>query len=153
MSQPTSVRILIAPVFLFFLLSLSACGDVKVNQKRVAAAVAYSVGDTLEVSGILIDTRCFAANSSNAGMNHADPVPTSQTGPTCAKYCALQGFPVGLLEFNENATTWMLLSNSQLLSDYMGRTVRIRAVVRSQGVLIPERVEAKVFEDKWTYVL
>lgn len=137
------------------LLFLSACSsrpDVE-DSVPLSEAISYARGDTINVSGLLVDTRCFAANRQNIGMDHPDPVPTSQTGAACARYCALQGFPVGVATGGADGPVWILLSSPQVLADYMEQTVRVRGVVRSDGVLIPERVEMQTADGGWTFVL
>lgn len=135
------------------LLMLSACSESESQYPAVGLQLDIVPGDTISVVGILIDTSCYSSNHANMGMDHPDPIPTSQSGPACARYCALQGMPVGLLTDGKDSPAWMLLSNPQVLSDYMGNTVRVRGVVRSQGVLTPERVEMKTADGGWTFVL
>lgn len=137
----------------FAIMMLSACGETQVESAELDAPV-YAAGDTVSVSGILIDTRCLAANWSNIGMDHEDPVPTSHTGEACARFCAREGFPVGLATgTKKDSPVWMLLSTPPLLSDYMAQTVRIRGVVRSEGIITPLRVEAKRPDGGWTFVI
>ena len=137
------------------LLFLSACSskpDVGDSASAREAGL-YAQGDTISVNGLLVDTRCFAANRQNLGMDHPDPVPTSQTGPACARYCALQGFPVGVAVDGPEGPVWILLSSPQVLADYMEQTVRVRGVVRSEGVLTPQRVEMQTTDGGWTFIL
>lgn len=137
------------------LLFLSACTsrpEIE-DSESLPEAISYARGDTINVIGLLVDTRCFAANKKNIGMDHPDPVPTSQTGAACARYCALQGFPVGVATGGADGPVWILLSSPQVLADYMEQTVRVRGVVRSEGVLIPERVEMRTTDGGWTFVL
>jgi hypothetical protein len=134
------------------LMMFSGCSE-RIEVEKIDEEI-YAVGDTVNVSGTLVDTRCLSSNWSNINMDHPDPVPTSQTGEACAIYCARQGFPVGLATGPEpDSTVWMLLSTPQLLSDYMAQTVRIRGVVRSEGILTPVRVEAKKPDGGWTFVI
>ncbi len=133
---------------------LSSCADGQSEGGSEAADPQYSVGDTVSVAGTLVDTRCLATNWSNMGMDHPDPVPTGHTGEACARFCAREGFPVGLATgTKEGSRVWMLLSTPPLLSDYMAQTVRIRGVVRSEGILTPLRVEAKRPDGGWTFVI
>jgi len=133
---------------------LASCGERQPDTVHEEDEIAYAVGDTVSVSGTLVDTRCLSVNRSNMGMDHPDPVPTSQTGAACARYCARQGFPVGLATGTaEDSPVWMLLSTPPLLSDYMAQTVRVRGVVRSEGILTPLRVEAKRPDGGWTFVI
>jgi hypothetical protein len=131
---------------------LGACNG-NSNSTKPVVDVSYVMGDTLDVTGILIETLCYSSNESNSGMNHPNPVPESQSGEKCAQYCARQGYPVGLLTGAPRMPVWMLLATPPLLGDYMERTVRIRGVFRSEGVLIPLRVEAEKSDGSWTFVL
>ncbi len=148
----TTRRLLKASPLLVWLAVMSGCQqDERPAVVREDARV-YAQGDTIQVAGILLDTRCFAANRQNYGMDHPHPVPTSQEGAACARYCALQGFPVGLATEGRDGPVWMLLSTPPVLADYMAQYVRIRGVVRSKGVLIPERIEMKS-GDEWKFVM
>jgi len=144
-------KVYLMPVLLGIVL-LSACGD-GANRSEVYEPVSYAVGDTVDVEGSLIDSQCFTMNKANSGMDHPHPVPTSQTGPACARYCAINGIPVAIALDSPNADVWMLLSNPQVLADYMGQHVKVRAIVRSRGVFIPERVEARLSDGSWTFVM
>ena len=87
-------KVYLMPVLLGIVL-LSACGD-GANRSEVYEPVSYAVGDTVDVEGSLIDSQCFTMNKANSGMDHPHPVPTSQTGPACARYCAINGIPVAI---------------------------------------------------------
>ncbi|GIV59486.1 hypothetical protein GQ464_006100 [Rhodocaloribacter litoris] len=113
----------------------------------------YQPGDSLEVVGLLVDTNCFAGDPQNIGPDHPSPVPEGQAGPGCARFCARMGFPVAVLTGGDpGGKVWILLTNGQVLADYMSRTVRARGRVRSDGVLVPERIELRT-GDGWTFIL
>jgi hypothetical protein len=153
MTKFLNLLLRIAPMLIWAVLLLSACGQKEdPGQNPEAEVTEYAAGDTVLVSGILLDTRCFAASKQNYGIDHPEPVPTSQEGPACARYCAMQGFPVGLATAGRNGPVWMLLSTPPVLADYMAQYVRISGVVRSKGVLTPERIEMKSGND-WIFVM
>lgn len=136
---------------------LAACGKnqaaTESPKDSTLAQPAYVQGDSLDVSGLLVDTNCFAHNHDNLHVDHPDPVPTSQTGPNCARYCAKLGFPVAVLtDGQKNGKVWVLVTVGQALADYMGQTVRARGVIRADGILIPERMEVKS-DEGWTFIL
>lgn len=134
----------------FGLFTLTAC--TRTDAPPVDTRV-YAPGDSLEIVGTLIDTNCFSRSRENAGMDHPQPIPEGQRGPACARFCAMQGFPVGVLVgAPENGRVWILMTNGMVLADYMAGTVRARGTVRSNGILTPERVELKT-EDGWTFIL
>lgn len=104
-------------------------------------------GDTTTISGTLIDTHCYADDPDNVGRHH-----DRQRGHVrdCAALCARQGLPAGVLA--DDGTVWVLVTAPAVLADYMAGTVRIRGEVRSDGVLIPHRVEVRR-GNEWTFVL
>ncbi len=110
----------------------------------------YRQGDSLRVSGVLIDTRCFALDKANLTDDHTRP---EGQVPGCAGACARQGFPVAILEGGKpDGYVWVLSFPPQVFADYMGRTVRVDGVFRSQGILIPHRVEMRS-GDGWTVIM
>jgi hypothetical protein len=46
----------------------------------------------------------------------------------------------------------VLVTVPQLFADYMAETVRVRGKVRSDGVVMPDRVEVRD-GDGWTFIL
>ncbi len=112
-----------------------------------AATYALVQGDTTVISGTLVDTHCYADDHENVGPDHDRP---EGHVPDCAALCARQGLPVGVLMDDE--TVWVLVTAPAVLADYMAGTVRVTGEVRSQGVLIPHRVEVQR-GDEWTFVL
>ena len=107
-------------------------------------------GDSLVVVGTLIDTRCFSLDRANL---RADHIRDGQQVKACAQACANLGFPVAVLENGDPANDpWVLITVSQALADYMAGTVRVTGIVRSAGVLIPERIELQV-GNEWTFIL
>ncbi len=136
-------------VVLFF--AASACSSE--DAPETTPEKTYAPGDSLEVVGLLVDTNCFSRDRANIGLDHPHPVPEGQMGPACARFCARQGFPVAILTGGDpDGKVWILLANGQVLADYMAGTVRARGLVRSDGILIPERIELKT-DDGWTFIL
>ncbi len=141
--------LLFALAVLLFAASACSSGDTpQATQEKT-----YAPGDSLEVVGLLVDTNCFSRDKANIGLDHPHPVPEGQRGPACARFCARQGFPVAVLtDGAPDGKVWILLANGQVLADYMAGTVRARGLVRSDGILIPERIELKT-DDGWTFIL
>ncbi len=134
------------PVVLL-LITLPACNRAEVDTR------VYNPGDSLEVVGTLIDTNCFSRSRENLGVDHPQPIPEGQKGPACARFCARQGFPVAVLAGGKaEGRVWILMTNGMVLADYMAQTVRARGVVRSDGILIPERIELET-DNGWTFIL
>ncbi len=71
----------------------------------------------------------------------------------CAVAYTEQGYPVAGLEQNVTfERAWILLTVPQIFTDYMGRTVRVKGTIRSEGVLLPVRVEVQDY-DSWTFIM
>ncbi|MEX0599719.1 MAG: hypothetical protein WD205_03680, partial [Rhodothermales bacterium] len=112
--------------------------------------MAAAPGDVIALTGTLIDTHCYADDHANAGLDHDRP---QGFVPDCAILCARSGFPVGLLlDDKRGPDVWILVTAPAVLADYMAQTVRVRGEVRSNGVLIPQRVELQQ-GDEWTFIL
>lgn len=110
----------------------------------------HKPGDRMVLTGVLIDTHCYADDHSHVGDDHDRP---QGHVPGCAGLCARQGFPVGVLvNGQEGEAVWILVSVPAVLADYMAETVRVTGEVRSEGVLIPLRIELKAGPE-WTYIL
>ena len=131
---------------------LFACGGEDVQEYKPGPSK-FTQGDTLTVSGILIDTHCYALDKSNTGHDHN--LPQSGFREDCAEYCALQGYPVGVLieQEGEEDYVWAIMTASQIFADYMTQTVRVEGTVRSDGVLDPLGVELKDGEDSWITIM
>jgi len=129
-----------------------ACGGEDVQEYK-AGPSKFVQGDTLTVSGILIDTHCYALDKNNVGHDHN--LPQSGFREDCAEYCALQGYPVGVLveEDGEEDYVWAIMTASQIFADYMTRTVRVVGTVRSDGVLDPLGVDLKEGEESWITIM
>jgi hypothetical protein len=133
---------------------LAGCGDPP-TPPPVSERVEYAAGDSVVFVGSLVGTRCYGVDETNVGPDHPNPVPTSQEGPGCAKYCLRQGFPAGLLvkEDSGEERVWMLLAIPPVLGDYVASTVRVTATVRSPGVLVPDRIEQGRADGGWSFIL
>ncbi|MGF1671696.1 MAG: hypothetical protein ACFCU6_14725, partial [Balneolaceae bacterium] len=81
--------------------------------------------------------------------------PQSGFREDCAEYCALQGYPVGVLiqEEGEEDYVWSIMTASQIFADYMTQIARVRGTVRSDGVLDPLDVELKDGPDSWITIM
>lgn len=135
------------------LFAVVACSNDGQIEEYVAPESEFVKGDTLVVSGILIDTHCYALDKENIGHDHN--LPQSGFREDCAEYCALQGYPVGVLIQDEGKEdyVWAIMTASQIFADYMTETARIRGTVRSDGVLDPLDVELKDGPDSWITIM
>ena len=125
-----------------------AAGCQQPRPERVA--IEYARGDSLEVSGTLIDSRCFNLDPANVGVDHIRPEGFVKA---CAQACANMGFPAAVLKNGDpDDDVWVLIAVPAILADYMAETVRVRGVVRSAGILIPERVEIRD-GDEWLTIM
>ena len=141
-------RVLLSVVFV---LGLGACTQ-KASEPEPAAQTIYAPGDSIQVAGRLVDTRCFHLDK-EANIHNDHTRPEGQV-PACAQACARQGIPVALLEDGDlQGRVWILGGYpSQLYAEYMAGTVRVEGEVRSQGVILPSKVEYKN-GDTWTRIL
>jgi len=132
---------------------VAGCGDGEEIKEYVAPESKFVKGDTLTVSGILIDTHCYALDKENTGHDHN--LPQSGFREDCAEYCALQGYPAGVLieQENEEDYVWAIMTASQIFADYMTQVVRVRGTVRSDGVMDPLDVELKDGPDSWITIM
>lgn len=135
------------------LFAFTACSIEEDIEEYVAPESQFIKGDTLVVSGILIDTHCYALDKENIGHDHN--LPQSGFREDCAEYCALQGYPVGVLiqEEGKENYVWAIMTASQIFADYMTETARVRGTVRSDGVLDPLDVELKDGPDSWITIM
>ncbi len=71
----------------------------------------------------------------------------------CAEACANMGFPAAVLvDGKPNGDVWVLVTVPAVLADYMAEHVRVAGMVRSEGVLIPTRVEYQD-GDNWLTIM
>ena len=134
-----------------FLLGLAACRE-PASQPEPAPPTAYAPGDSIQVAGVLVDTRCFHLD--REANRHDDHVRPEGRIAACARACAGQGIPVALLEDGApQGRVWFLGGYpSQLYAGYMAGTVRVEGEVRSKGVILPSKVEYKD-GDTWKRIL
>lgn len=139
----------LVPLSLAALLLVAACGQEP--SAPVDRSAGLAVGDTLTVFGTLIDARCFQLDKDlNRADDHVRP-----EGPitACASACARQGWPVAVLEAGTpDGYVWMLSFPAPVFADYMARPVRVLGQFRSEGILVPQRVEVQSGE-AWTVIL
>ncbi len=147
-----SIAFLLLLIFSMLIL-LSSCGDRQSASQYISPEARFAQGDTLTLTGVLIDTHCYALNKSNTGHDHN--LPQSGFRENCAEYCALQGYPVAVLFDNEvgEDEVWSIMTASQIFADYMTQTVRVRGTVRSDGVLDPLGVELRIEPDEWITIM
>ncbi|MFU8811663.1 MAG: hypothetical protein ACNA78_01780 [Balneolaceae bacterium] len=140
--------LLILTVLLF-----SACTEEELAPEYRGGEQAHAVGDTLQVTGSLIDSHCYALDPDNTGHDHQ--LPQSGFREDCAEYCALQGYPVAVLNKDDEGhdVVWTLMTASQIFADYMTQQVRVQGTFRSNGVLDPLRVELSDGEDGWIRIM
>ncbi len=132
------------------LLGLAACNRPEPAESNTSARPTYAQGDTVEVSGVLVDTRCFALDKANTGNDHTRP---EGRVPGCGAACARQGIPVAVLEEGRpEGYVWVLAFPPQALAEYVGETVRVRGDYRAEGILEPLRVEMQA-AGGWTVIL
>jgi len=131
---------------------LSACTQ-SVSDEQTTATKTYALGDSIMVSGVLVDSRCFYLDKpTNRNVDHIRPEPEGRV-PGCGKACALQGFPVAVLEGGDlEGMVWILSFPSQVFADYMAQTVRVYGEFRSEGIVIPNRVEMQT-SDGWLRIM
>ncbi|NND71202.1 MAG: hypothetical protein HKN43_06455 [Rhodothermales bacterium] len=111
---------------------------------------AFKQGDAIEISGTLVDTRCFAENTNNIGNDHDRSEGHIQA---CGTACARLGFPVAVVTGGlKDGKVWVLLTNPQAMADYIAAPVRVSGTVGDNGIVIPERVELKTTSG-WTIIL
>lgn len=140
--------------FTFFALFVVAVfsGCVQQDDERTGSQppIDYQQGDVLQVSGTLVDSRCYGMDKSHISNDH--DLPEGHI-VACGTACARRGFPVAVVEGGaEDGAVWMLLANAQALADYVSATVRVEGTFRDTGILIPTRIELKT-RDGWTIVM
>lgn len=138
------------------LIAFVACNNEESKIKEYQSTEAnYVRGDTLTITGQLIDSHCYALDKENTGHNHN--LPESGYREDCAEYCALQGYPVGVLikdEQDQNTEEmWVIMTAAQIFADYMTQTVRVQGTVRTDGILDPLQVELKTGPNEWTTIM
>lgn len=131
-------------------LALAACNRPAADAEPVAQAT-YAPGDSIRVGGVLIDTRCFHLDKEI--NRHNDHIRPEGQVAACAQACARLGFPGALLENGAvDGKVWILGGYpAQIYTDYMAQTVRVEGEVRSEGVIVPSKVEYKNGE-VWTRI-
>ena len=122
----------IFPAVVLALLLVAACQtqpeEAASPKPATDAASQAAVWDTVTVTGRLIDATC-----------HSRDVPPSD----CEGRYVAQGYPVGLRTGSDAGSVWMLIMVPQAVGDYLSTTARVTGVIRSEGVLIPHRMEVK----------
>lgn len=145
--HPTSARSVLVGCALLGILLLGSCTT------ESAPPAGPQAGDAIELEGTLIDSRCFPLDDRNAGPDHYRPEPEGFV-TACARACAMQGFPVAVLENGDpEGNVWVLMTVPAMLADYMSQQVRISGTVRSAGLLIPDRIETYSSQGEWLTVL
>ena len=142
-------RVLLGVVLL---MGLAAACDRPASESDPVAPHTYALGDSIRVTGLLVDTRCFLLDK-EANRNNDHNRPEGRV-PACAQACARQGIPVAVLEGGDpEGLVWILGGYpSQIYADYMAGTVRVDGEFRSQGIIIPRTVAYKN-GDTWTRIL
>jgi hypothetical protein len=123
-------------------LLLSACGSDATSSRSHAGADSSTTPaaprDTLTLTGTLIDATCHAQHEADASR--------------CEGTYVRKGYPVGLKTGHDRSSVWILITVPQALGDYLTATARVTGVVRSDGVLIPHRMEVHDGAE-WTTVM
>ncbi|MFQ5569938.1 MAG: hypothetical protein ACE5G0_09700 [Rhodothermales bacterium] len=146
MKESAMRRAGVAGSLCLLLIIASACNPPETTEGRT-----HAPGDSISVTGVLVDSRCFYLDkANNANVDHNRP---EGRVPGCAKACAMQGFPVAVLEGGDvEGMVWILSFPSQVFADYMAQTVRVQGEFRSEGIIIPHRVETQT-GDGWTRIM
>lgn len=141
------LRAWLAALSVAALLCVAACAE----EPPIDRSAGLAAGDTLTVLGTLIDSRCFQLDKdTNRADDHVRP-----EGPVaaCAEACARQGWPVAVLEGGRpEGYVWMLSFPAPVFAEYMAQPVRVLGQFRSEGILVPQRVEVRSGE-AWTVIL
>lgn len=99
------------------------------------------------VEGTLIDCKCYAMDPANKGQDHNTP---NGVVKNCAKACAVMGIPVGLL--TDKGDVLVLIAPAESFSDHMTGTARVTGMKVYGGALLPDKVEVRGADGKWTQV-
>ncbi|MCH8961265.1 MAG: hypothetical protein IH820_08055, partial [Bacteroidetes bacterium] len=78
------------------LMGLAAACDRSALEPDPVAQRTYALGDSISITGLLVDTRCFLLDK-EANRNNDHNRPEGRV-PACAQACARQGIPVAVLE-------------------------------------------------------
>ena len=119
------------------------------------AAVAFSQpdmskakGKAINVTGTLIDTKCYSMDARNKGKDHQTPHGEMKG---CAALCANLGIPVAVL--TSKGEVWTLVTPSKDLAGHMGEACRVTGVgVYSGHQLRPDKIEVQDASGKWSEV-
>ena len=116
--------------------------------KKISPA-GISENDTIEISGNLICTHCYALNEKNSGLNHQ--LPENGYIENCAVKCAQQNYPIGVLLDKENygANVWVIRTSGQLFADYMTKSVKVKGLFITKGLIEPTSIKV---QDKETWI-
>jgi hypothetical protein len=145
--------LLTVSIFFFAAILTFSCTETELPPEFVPGAQMHALGDTLLVSGILIDTHCYSIDKNNIGLHHN--LPQSGFREDCAEYCALQGYPVAVViqQDSQDDEVWTLMTAPQLFADYMTQTVRVQGTFRANGVIDPINVELSDGNDNWIRIM
>jgi len=97
-----------------------------------------SPGDTLQLRGVLFDVACHAKQPENPDA--------------CEGRYVRRGYPVGVRTTDMDAGAWILVTVPQALADYLTTSVRVKGVVRSEGILIPHSMSV-ASKAGWTTIM
>jgi len=113
------------------------------NNHTNRTQIAFSEGDSLNITGSLVCAHCYALNPENTGHDHE--LPKSGYREDCAGFCSLQGYPVAVLldENIDGSEIWVIRTASQIFADYMTRTVKVSGTYVSSGVIEPLSIRLK----------
>jgi len=146
MSPRSSILRIVLTIFLG--MSVAACQSEPSTPERAgatnssasdAAGAEIAARDTITLTGTLIDATCHA---------QAAPGATAE----CEGKYVEAGYPVGIQTDADRESVWILVAVPQALGDYLTSTVRVTGVVRSEGVLIPHRMEVQN-GSTWTSIM
>ena len=99
-------------------------------------------GSTLQISGVLIDSRCYAFDNNN--ITNAHMMLGGANVPNCASACAKMGIPVAVLEGGiKGGSLYTISAPASVFAAYMGMETRMVGKEISQGIVFPASIEVK----------
>lgn len=101
--------------------------------------------ESISISGTLVDSWCYPRLTKAERTSD-----TLRIDESCAEYSLKNGFP--LVVVVDTAERWILSESPKLLHKAFNRRVRVTGDIRSQGVLIPRKVSARI-GGAWTTLL
>ncbi len=130
-------------------------------KKLIFAAVAIvlmafsAAPEQVVLKGTLVDTKCYGMSEMNVGNTHKVPMENGKMGdmPNCATACAGMGIPVGILDGGKVGNkVHLIVAPAGAFAEHMAKEARITGKETFPGAIMPEKVEVKGENGKWTEV-